>query len=160
MRRLSLAEWASVAEIIGAVAVVLSLIYVGVQVQENTSEVRVANRQALISRSGLAVGNAAANAELALALSKPAEGEPLTPAELAQYQYFIRGLLYDIQEGFLLHQEGRLDDEYWRTRAAIVLAYLSQEEARAVYQSNKVLGVLHSDYVRWLDRALEEHLAD
>ena len=44
MRRLSLSEWASIAEIIGAVAVVLSLIYVGVQVQENTSEVRESNR--------------------------------------------------------------------------------------------------------------------
>ena len=68
-------------------------------------------------------------------------------------------MLYDIQEGFLLHQEGRLDDEYWRTRAAIVLAYLSQEEARTLYERDKALGVLHSDYVNWLDGALAEHLA-
>jgi len=160
MRRLTLSEWASIAEIIGAIAVVLSLIYVGIQVQENTSEIRAANRQALIGRSGLAVGNAAGNADLAVALSKPPQGVPLTPVELAQYQYFVRGMLYDIQEGFLLHQEGRLDDEYWRTRAAIVMVYLSQKEARAVYERDKALGVLHSDYVRWLDGALAERLAE
>jgi hypothetical protein len=66
----------------------------------------------------------------------------------------VRGLLYDIQEAFLLHQEGRLDDEYWRTRAAIVLAYLSRSTARDVYERDKSLGVLHSDYVRWLDMIL------
>lgn len=160
MKKLSLAEWASIAEIIGAIAVVLSLLYVGVQVQENTSEVRASNRQALINRSALAVGNAASNPELALALSKPAGGQPLTPAELAQYQYFVRGLLYDIQEGFLLHEEGRLDDEYWRTRSAIVLAYLAEPLAREVYARDKSLGVLHDDYVRWLDMALQAQSVD
>ena len=160
MRKFTLSEWASIAEIIGAVAVVLSLIYVGIQVRENTSEIRASNRQALINRSMQAVGNAAGNSELALALSKPAEGVPLSPAELAQYQYFVRGMLYDVQEGFLLHQEGRLDDEYWRTRAAIVLAYLSAPQAREVYERDKALGVLHRNYVRWLDTALEARQVD
>lgn len=160
MKRLTLSEWASIAEIIGAIAVVLSLLYVGIQVQENTSEVRATNRQALISRSNTAVVNVAGNAALALTLSKPSQGVPLTPEELAQHQYFVRGMLYDVQEGFLLHLEGRLDDEYWRTRAAVVLAYLSQEEARAVYARDKALGVLHSDYVRWLDAALKERAED
>lgn len=36
MRKLSLSEWASVAEVISAVAVVASLIYLAIQVRENT----------------------------------------------------------------------------------------------------------------------------
>jgi hypothetical protein len=153
-KRLSLSDWASIAEIIGAIAVIFSLLYVGVQVQENTSEVRASNRQALIDRSSDAVLGVAGNPELAQAISKSAAGAPLAPAELTQYQYFVRGMLYDIQEAFLLHEEGRLDDEYWHTRVAIVLAYMSQEPARAVFDRDKALGVLHADYVRWLDSIL------
>jgi len=40
--KLKLAEWASIAEIIGAVAVIVSLIYVGLQVNDNTAAVRSA----------------------------------------------------------------------------------------------------------------------
>ncbi len=39
---MQLTEWASVAEIIGAVAVVISLICVGYQVNDNTSSIRSA----------------------------------------------------------------------------------------------------------------------
>jgi hypothetical protein len=106
-----------------------------------------------------ATGYAAANPGLSVALTKSAAGSPLTATELSQYQFFVRGLLYDIQEAYLLHEEGRLDDEYWRTRAAIVLAYLAQPLARDVYARDKTMGALHSDSVRWLDLALEAHLA-
>ena len=40
--RLKLSEWASIAEIIGAIAVIVSLIYVGYQVNDNTSAIRSA----------------------------------------------------------------------------------------------------------------------
>ena len=40
--RLKLSEWASVAEIVGAFAVIVSLVYVGYQVNDNTSAIRSA----------------------------------------------------------------------------------------------------------------------
>ena len=44
-----LQEYAFFAEIIGAVGVVISLIYVGVGVRQNTDAVHVANHQALVA---------------------------------------------------------------------------------------------------------------
>jgi len=41
--RLKLSEWASIAEIIGAFAVVISLLYAGVQVNDSASAVRSAS---------------------------------------------------------------------------------------------------------------------
>ena len=38
--RLKLSEWASVSEIVGAAAVIISLVYVGYQVHDNTSAIR------------------------------------------------------------------------------------------------------------------------
>jgi len=45
----SLKDYALVAEIIGAIAVVISLIYVGLSVNQNTNAVMVANHQALVA---------------------------------------------------------------------------------------------------------------
>jgi len=156
MRKLTLSDWASIAEVIGAIAVVFSLLYVGMQVKANTDEIRASNRQNFVNRSAQATSNVATNPELAAAFAKVDAGTTLTPTDLMQYQFFVRGLLYDIQEAFLLHREGRLDDEYWETRAAIVLAYMAQMQARDVYQRDRALGVLHADYVSWLDQAIAD----
>lgn len=49
VRKLTLADWANIGEVIGAIAVVISLLYVGIQVCEHTEEMRATNRQ---QRSG------------------------------------------------------------------------------------------------------------
>lgn len=43
MRKLKLSEWANIAEIVGGAVVVMSLVYVGTQIIENTIEVREGN---------------------------------------------------------------------------------------------------------------------
>ena len=42
MRKLSLSEWAAIAEIVGAIAVVMSLLYLGAQVRNQNVETRLA----------------------------------------------------------------------------------------------------------------------
>jgi len=156
MNRMKLSDWANIAQVAGGVAVVISLIYVGVQINENTVEIRATNRQQLVNRSADATQNAATSPELAGALGKAAEGLPLSPQELYQYQYFVRGMQYDVQEAYLLFKEGRLDEEYWLTRAAIFRAYMQSAAARDAYRRDKELGVLHSAFVEWADRAVAE----
>ncbi len=151
-----LSEWASIAEVVSAVAVVVSLLYVGYQISENTSEARAANRQQLVSRAHSAVTAVATSPELAGIVAKVGEGSTLTSAELSQYGYLVRGVLYDVQEAFLLYQEGRLTEDYWNTRASIVVAYLVPASARNVYHRDKSLGAFHPEFVQWLDSAIEE----
>ena len=156
MTKLRLSDWASIAEVVGAIAVVISLLYVGVQINANTAEVRSANRQELVNRSFTATSNAASSPELASALSKAADGAPLTRQELSQYEYFVRSMLYDVQEAYLLFIEGHLDESYWNTRAAIFEAYVANELAPDVYRRDKKLGVLHGDFVEWVDKITKE----
>ena len=51
MRRLSLGEFAQIAEIVAAVAVVVSLVYVGIGLRDNTFAVRSASAQAVTNTS-------------------------------------------------------------------------------------------------------------
>jgi len=158
--KLKLSEWASIAEVVSAVAVVISLLYVGYQISENTSEVRAANRQQLITRAHSAVVDVATSAELSEIVTKVGARSTLTAAESTQYGYLVRGVLYDIQEAFLLYQEGRLEVDYWNTRAEIVLAYLAPLAARDVYFRDRSLNAFHSEFVRWLDGAIDDRYGE
>lgn len=156
MRKLQLSEWASVAEVISGIAVVFSLLYVGYQINENTNETRAANRQQLVNRTQSAVIAAATSRELAEAISKATAGTMLSPVESTQYEYFMRGMLKDMEEAYLLHREGRLDAAYWETRASIAVWYMGQTPAREVYRRDKTLGILHTGFVEWMDKSIEE----
>ena len=154
MVKRTLDEWASIAEIISAVAVVISLVYVGYQVNENTGEIRASNRQQLVNRSVDATLGFATNTELAAVIAKVRNGGELDGKEYTQFSYVVRGVLYDVQEAFLLHREGRLDEGYWSTREKLIISYLDPPIARQIYEENKVSGVLHPEYIRWLDAVL------
>ncbi|MDA1075944.1 MAG: hypothetical protein O3A63_14435 [Proteobacteria bacterium] len=144
--KLALSDWANVAEVVGGLAVVISLLYVGVQINENTEEVRATSRQQLVTRSADATGNAASNPELATALGKAEQGTSFAPEELWQYQYFVRGMFYDIQEAYLLYTEGHLDRDYWLTRKSIFQAYVVNPLALEVYMRDRKLGILHKEF--------------
>ena len=156
MKNLSLADWASVAEVVGAAAVVASLIYVGVQVRDNTEAVLAANRQEMVGRAHYATISVATTPVLAESFAKSADNQELTNAEKNQYRFFVRAMLYDVQESYLLHREGRLDDGYWMTRDAVFKAYMQQQFAREIYKRDKSLSLLHSDFALWADVVIEE----
>jgi len=134
---------------------VISLIYVGIQVRDNTDEIRATNRHQLIGRAHSATTGIAANQEIAAAIAKLPTGAELTPAEQVQFAYFVRSMIYDVQEAFLLRQEERLDEGYWLTRSALFSSSMSQDVARSVYERDKKIGLLHKDFVFWADGALE-----
>ena len=90
MRKLRLADWASIAELISAIAVVISLLYVGLQVNENTNEIRAANRQQITNRAHSATMLAATSPELAGAVAKVADGTNLTLVELSIWIFHSR----------------------------------------------------------------------
>ena len=82
MTKLKLTEFAQIAEIVAAVAVVVSLIYVGKEVQSNTSAVRGAAMQAIATTDADALMTIAADAELA-EISRIGRQDPsqLSPAD-------------------------------------------------------------------------------
>jgi len=151
VRKLTLSEWGNIAEVISAGAVVVSLLYVGYQVSENTGEIRAANRQQLVNRSHSASLLMATNKDLATVLAKATAGEPMDGTERRQLASAIRAVLYDTQEAFLLNREGRVDEGYWATRGALVSLYLANPASRSAYDEMKSRGLLLGDFTAWVD---------
>lgn len=54
----------------------------------------------------------------------------------------------------MLNREGRLDDVYWETRAAVARVYMAQPPARLVYERDKALGTLLSEFTDWVEQSV------
>ena len=101
--KLKLAEYASIAEIIGAFAVVISLIYVGVQVNDSTSAVRAA--------SANDVNVALQSWYLQIGSDQQTNEEALSNEEEFQFLMMLHGAFLAFQNSYLLAEQGTIDAE-------------------------------------------------
>lgn len=104
----------AIAELLGAVAVVVSLLYVATQVRESTRQARrdaTRDLAARISEISLAV---ATNPELGnLLVQGAADPGQLSKGDQARFRGLMNSLFRGLEQQFLLRQEGALDDESW-----------------------------------------------
>ncbi len=111
---MKLSEWASVAEIAGAVAVVVTLVYLGVEVSQNTSAVKANTRQAMIDYGREQSEILVTNTALASLVSRGEEDpSSLTAHERQQFYEFTTWRLAMWETAYLNNEEGLLDDEMW-----------------------------------------------
>jgi len=120
MARRDLRDWASIAEIIGAFAIVVSLLYVAYELRENNRILQVSSRQVL-SEQDLRFYEAAMDTSvIARALDKSERGEQLSDLERSQLRR-RQGLNFRIFEhAFFLYRNGALDTREWERYRTIV----------------------------------------
>lgn len=110
-----LADAAQVAEVVAAVAVVLSLLYVGREVQSNTSAVRAGAVQAVTDRSATSVQTLAADSTLSrIVRVGDADPSSLTEGEAFQYHLWTRGFWLQMQSAYVQYQLGVFESSVWR----------------------------------------------
>jgi hypothetical protein len=101
--KLKLSDWASVAEVTGAIAIVVSLIYVGIQVNDSALAVRSATANetsAAISSWYSELGTSIQATDVFVrGIANP---ESLTSSETAQFIYLTHGLFFQYQGAFYL----------------------------------------------------------
>jgi hypothetical protein len=109
----NLQEYALVAEIVGAVAVVVSLVYVGIGVRQNTEALRVANHQALVAMD-LEKNAWLRDADFAAAyVLAEADIAKLSPVQLRQYSTFVADTLNQWEFAFITHENGAMEENIW-----------------------------------------------
>jgi len=100
----------AIAELIGAIAIVVSLVYVGIQINENSHEVRSATAQQATSAIAdwyTSLGNNQQSSRLFhFGIAKP---EELSSEDLAQFIYLAHGLMLEYQAVYYVSREGTLD---------------------------------------------------
>ena len=110
--KLKLSELASLAEVIGAIAVVISLVYVGAQVRDTTRAVR----SSAINDANIALQSwyqmMSSDPEgIRVYLEASLSPEPLTRDEEFRFAMQAQAVFYAIQNVYLLGREGSLDED-------------------------------------------------
>lgn len=113
---MSIQDIGSIGEIISAIAVIISLIYLATQIRQNTRAVRIQITQAIMESSNY-IGNALAQPKVDKVYRKGRKDpHSLTKDEMAQF-LLIAGQVVNFYEGlFLHHQSGAIDDDFFNNR--------------------------------------------
>ena len=119
----SLQDWANLAEIIGGAAIILSLVFVGLQLSENSKQVRSETAHNVTAGlqtwyNGLGV-SAQASANWRKGMTAPQE---LSPDEAVQFLMAVHSVMFIYQTMYFLGTEGTLDEEMNRAMSSALRA--------------------------------------
>ena len=105
---------AAIAELLGAAGVIASLLYLAVQVRQNTRQTRLAAQQATVQELGVALRAQAQDREWAELLSRGIEDiENLDKVERVQFLSHVGSILRLYESAYLHFREGTLDARFW-----------------------------------------------
>ena len=106
----------AVRETLGFLGVVASLVFVGLEIRNNTVVAQAATRQSVVDQAMGLYGNIITNEqlrELIIAASADPTGFDRSPSDELLLRFYFRSV-FDVMENAFYHfQNGTLDDEYW-----------------------------------------------
>lgn len=103
----------AIGQVVGAVAVVISLVYLAAQIRDNTRSTRSATRQSIVD-SIVSVNLAMAQSDaIARALRSNLDGRPLAPHEALQQLAHCYACMRTWENVHFQYRSGMLSDEDW-----------------------------------------------
>ena len=149
---MSIQDWGAIGEILGGIAVVISLVYLAVQLRMNTkilkanaawdSEIAFSNANLAIARDPLfaLLMNKASRVDL-----KP---EDFTETETAQLYFIVRAALQIAQAQWWLWRSGNLPDELWDYRRRWARLFVDAPVLNPIWQAELEQHIFSEDFVQ------------
>jgi len=100
----------AISELVGAIAVLVSLLYLASQIRQGTATTRVQTVQHLLT-SDTASADSMIAGLLPEVLAKLETGERLTPNEVSAYTLYMRGRLTEAWQVFYQRQNGMIEEQ-------------------------------------------------
>jgi len=138
---MTLDQLASIGEIIGALAVVISLVYLAIQIRSNTEAERTSTYQSIVSDFGAMNNTMASTPELSHLFVQAMENyHQLSSDQKARISQIFFQCFRFFENMFYQNKKGYLDEEVWIGWKRLMLTYYSRpgfqtwwEHRREVY---------------------------
>ena len=104
----------AVSEILGTIAVVVSLVYLAVQIRNQSRETRLSTINNSLAEWNSLLAVIANNPELADIWNRGLKNEELPEGEEVRFRAFANSYFRVIEGLYLQHLEGRLDSRIWK----------------------------------------------
>jgi hypothetical protein len=127
----------AVGEIVGALAVVISLFYLGMQIRVQNRETRLAAMHEISTafREAYSVFNDGETADIFVRGN--ADLECLNATEKVRLFAMVNPLLKVLEEAFWQHKQGRLDEELWYPMTRMFSFFLSAGTFQEVWKQRR-----------------------
>ena len=122
-----LQEYALIAEIVGAVAIVISLLFVGFELRRNTDAFYAQSRQAVLESSQEELFEWVRNTDIHNSVIKQGI---LTSEEQTKINFFLLAILRVREYSWLQYENGIIDQEQWDTEVGVIGIVLSSVRTR------------------------------
>jgi hypothetical protein len=115
MRKLKLSEWAALGEVIGTIAVFVSLMFVVYSINQNTAALQGSSENMLFEMHADLANHFISDASMAEILVKKRRGDtPLSEVESVRWEKYELNLLDMWAMAFTRHQRELLSDTQWK----------------------------------------------
>jgi len=150
---MSLQDWASIAEIVGGIAVIVSLIYVGLQVNDSTSAIRssaASDATKTMQSWYLEMGRNRQARDIWY--NAMTSAEPLPARDEFQFMMSMHTAILGMQNSYLLSKEGTLDEEFREAVTTAIVAVKDMPGMARYWKQRK--GFFHTGFAEYVDGLL------
>lgn len=139
-------------EFLGAIGVIISLLYLAVQVQQNTKSVRSSTYQALVDSAqdfALLLGS---DPEIASTFTRGLADEDLSRQEQAQFTWLFHVIIRQVENGHFQAMSGAMDPELWEGWTGTLRGIVGSPGGRRMWSS--VRPRLRASFVQFVEREI------
>jgi hypothetical protein len=140
MKKFTLADWGHIAEIFGAVAVVVSLVYVGKQLQQNTEAIQTQTSQQVMATYTDAQVAILGESPLAPLMVKAESGQETTAEEDYRLNVWAHLVIGNWEQSYRNHRDGLLQEEVWQAWDRFFRSNMEIEYFRDAWVNNPIDG--------------------
>ena len=145
-------KMSAIAEITSSVAIVLTLIYLAVQTQQNTSAILVNSRNAVIDTDVQLINQLVVDPAIEASFTKPGR---LTDLEAIRLENFLIGVARTREHQWIQYQNGLLDEQTWRSFMSAMPVILSYPRTRPWWERARANGYFDDDFMDEVENILE-----
>ena len=143
----------AIAELISSVAVVVTLGYLAIQTQQNTTAIQASVRQAMLTDDREMLLN---QIEFPVVVTGRTGSEDLTDEELVQVAASLVAFVRVKENQWLQYQNGVIDEETWSTYKAPIPLVLSTDFCRSWWRNRSGRGEFDEGFVTMVNATLGE----
>ena len=148
---MTLEQYAYLAEIIGVIIVVVTLVYLSLQVRQGANLMRSEARQALMNNTRGQVLAYLDNVDL---FDKMADEEKLSPADQMRFSSLWILNMRNREHEWFQYKDGILDEPTWLSYREVIRLTLSSKRHRTWW--NKMKGVFDSEFAKMVDQYIDD----
>jgi len=157
---MKLEKWALIGDLVGGIAIVISLVVLIVEVRSNTDAIHDSNRQSIAMRAQELALILLENPDINDGVSAAIEGRDIPEEVFGEVVSFASAGLRVAEEAFLLREEGKLDERYWEQRANVTLSLYRNESLRANFREYRARAFYIEEFSDWFNAAMIERYGD